>query len=239
VIPLDVPVELGREEARRRVLEELDKAKYGGMPQWLEALLDRLFEWLRRIVEFVLEAGAGPRAVGGGINFGFLIILLVILAGIALVVWKVGLPRWRGRRPRGAEVELAADERLRVAGEHAVGDLQRLFELLEPSGERREGQTQRPGFVVVPGGADSQPRPAAREDVERGRRLDEEARRPIRDCSDERPELDSAGVRRGPGQGAVGLEHRLVGWAEHLDLEEVIHEPQAVDTSLLGGRHVA
>src|SRR5690606_33146425 len=127
VIPLDVPVELGREEARRRVLEELDKAKYGGMPQWLEALLDRLFEWLRRIVEFVLEAGAGPRAVGGGINFGFLIILLVILAGIALVGWKVGLPRWGGRRPRGAGGERGADvgpEGCRAAAEQyaAAGD---------------------------------------------------------------------------------------------------------------------
>jgi len=51
----------------------------------------------------------------------------VIRAGVALVVWKVGRPRWRGRRPRGAEVELAADvepEGYRAAAEQyaAAGD---------------------------------------------------------------------------------------------------------------------
>lgn len=107
--PLDIPVELGRDEARQRVLAELEKAKYGGIPPWLEDLLERAMELLIRFVDFVLGITNGPQTAGGGINIGFVFIVLVILIGIALVVWKVGLPRWRERRPRSAEVELEAD----------------------------------------------------------------------------------------------------------------------------------
>src|SRR5690606_14957638 len=42
----------------------------------------------------------------------------------------------------------------------------------------------------------------------------------------------------GPSQGGIGLEHRLFGWAHHRDLEEVVHEPDAVEPHLLGGGYV-
>ncbi|WP_152364683.1 DUF4129 domain-containing protein [Microlunatus speluncae] len=110
MIPLDVPVELGREEARRRVLEELAKTKYEGeLPPWLQDLMNRLQDLLIEIVRFVLGLGSPAGAAGGGINIGFVIMVAVIVIGIGLLVWKVGLPRWRRSRIRDADVELDAD----------------------------------------------------------------------------------------------------------------------------------
>src|SRR5690606_36627670 len=77
------------------------------------------------------------------------------------------------------EPELAADEGLGVAREHAVGDLEHLLELLESRDERGERQPQRPGLEVVPGGTYPQPGSPAREDVEGRGRLHEHARRPV------------------------------------------------------------
>lgn len=109
MIPLDVPVELSREEARRRVLEELGKSRYTEMPQWLRDLLQWLYELMEKIITFVLDATSGPAASGGGgINVAFVIILVLIAAAIALLIWKVGLPRWQTRRRRrDAEVDLS------------------------------------------------------------------------------------------------------------------------------------
>lgn len=110
MIPLDVPVELSREEARRRVLEELGKSRYTELPQWLTDLLQRLFELISRIADFVRGVSPGPAASGGsGINVAFVVILLLIAVGIALLIWKVGLPRWQTRRRRDAEVDLSED----------------------------------------------------------------------------------------------------------------------------------
>ncbi|GAB3759418.1 DUF4129 domain-containing protein [Microlunatus parietis] len=109
MIPLDVPVELSREEARRRVLEELGKSRYAEMPQWLRDLLQWLSELLERIVTFVLGVSSGPAAAGGGINVAFVVILVLIAAGIALLIWKVGLPRWQTKRRRDAEVDLSEE----------------------------------------------------------------------------------------------------------------------------------
>ena len=38
LMPLDIPVGIDRDEARRRAVEELAKARYGGTPDWLEAV---------------------------------------------------------------------------------------------------------------------------------------------------------------------------------------------------------
>lgn len=129
IIPLDVPVDLSRDEARRRVLAELEKGKYGGeLPPWLADLLKRLQELLLEIVRFVLGLDSGPLGGGdGAISIGFVIMLAVIVIGIGLLIWKVGLPRWRRSRARGAEVGLDADlepDDYRAAAERfaAAGD---------------------------------------------------------------------------------------------------------------------
>lgn len=126
LLPLEVPVRIGRDEAQRRAAEELAKAKYGGTPQWLIDLADRADSVVQRLVELFARFFGGPTAGGGGVSWGFVIAVLILLAAVALVVWRVGLPRWRGRR-RDAEVELdptraAQDYRSRSEEHAAAGD---------------------------------------------------------------------------------------------------------------------
>ena len=60
---------------------------------------------VQRLVELFVRI-FGDR-VGGRrrINWGFLLAVLLLLAAIGLVVWRVGLPRWQRRR-RDAAVDL-------------------------------------------------------------------------------------------------------------------------------------
>ena len=122
LVPLDIPIRVGGEEARRRAVDELAKAKYGGLPDWADELLNRLGRVLDRIVEAVLRFVFGSPGGGAGISPGFVIAVVLLLVAIGLVVWKVGLPRWR-RRSRDAAVDLdasvpAADYR-HLAEQHA------------------------------------------------------------------------------------------------------------------------
>jgi hypothetical protein len=127
-VPLDIPIRIGGEEARRRAAEELAKAKYGGLPDWADEILNRLGRVVDRIVEAVLRFVFGSPAGGAGISPGFVIAVVLLLVAIGLVVWKVGLPRWRGRS-RDVVVDLdasvpAADYR-HFAEQHAEhGDWQ-------------------------------------------------------------------------------------------------------------------
>jgi hypothetical protein len=128
LVPLDIPIRIGGEQARRRAVEELAKAKYGGLPDWADELLNRLGRVLDRIVEAVLRFVFGSPGGGAGISPGFVIAVVLVLVAIGLVVWRVGLPRWR-RRSRDAAVDLdasvpAADYR-HLAEQHAkLGDWQ-------------------------------------------------------------------------------------------------------------------
>ena len=126
LLPLAVPVRIGPEEAQRRAAEELAKAKYGGTPQWLSDLADRADAAVSRLVELFLRAFDHRLGAGGGVNWGFVVAVLLLLAAVVLVVWRVGLPRWRGRR-RDAAVELdptraAADYRTTADQAAAAGD---------------------------------------------------------------------------------------------------------------------
>jgi hypothetical protein len=126
LLPLEVPVRIGRDEAQRRAAEELAKAKYGGTPQWLSDLAERADAVASRLVELFLRIFGDRLGTGGGVNWGFVIVVLILLAAVVLVVWRVGLPRWRGRR-RDAEVELdptraPADYRTTAEQAAAAGD---------------------------------------------------------------------------------------------------------------------
>ena len=92
--PLEVPVDVGRDEARERAVEELAKAKYGGMPPWVEDGLDRLGRLVERIVEPVLSWQPDR---GAGVNPGFVLVVVLLVVAIAGVVWRVGVPRWQTR----------------------------------------------------------------------------------------------------------------------------------------------
>jgi hypothetical protein len=126
LLPLEVPIRIGRDEARRRAAEELAKAKYGGTPQWLLDLADRADSVAQRLVDFFLRIFGDRVGGGAGINWGFVVVVLLLLAAVVLVVWRVGPPRWRGGR-RDAAVELdptraAADYRTAAEQAAAAGD---------------------------------------------------------------------------------------------------------------------
>lgn len=126
LVPLEVPVRIGRDEAQRRAADELAKAKYGGTPEWLIELGERADGLVQRLVDLFLRFLGGPQSSGAGVSWGFLVAVLVLLVAIGLVLWRVGLPRWRGRR-QDAAVELdparaAADYRTTSAEAAAAGN---------------------------------------------------------------------------------------------------------------------
>jgi hypothetical protein len=99
-IALDIPVRLGRDEARRRAEEELAKAKYGGRNPGWDSLLERISRWLERLSDLYLRLTRSGQP-GDGVSWGFVVAVLVLLVALGLVIWKVGLPRWRGRTAAG------------------------------------------------------------------------------------------------------------------------------------------
>lgn len=100
MLPFDIPIDVGREEAQRQAAEELAKAKYPQMPQNVRDLLNGVYEWLGELLRNIL---AGP-INGGTVNIVWLIFAVIVVGGIVLIVWKVGLPRLN--RHRDAEVGL-------------------------------------------------------------------------------------------------------------------------------------
>jgi hypothetical protein len=127
LLPLDVPVGLGRDDARQRAAEELSKAKYGGRPEWLEEAAERAARFVELLVELYLRL-TGGRPGGEGVSWGFLLAVAILVAGLVLVVWKVGLPRWRRRTQPGSlalDSRVAAEDYRSLAQEHAArGDWQ-------------------------------------------------------------------------------------------------------------------
>lgn len=122
-VPLAIPIRIGRDEAQRRAAEELGKAKYGGTPDWLDGVANRLDTFLQRILDVLLPFLLRERGGGGGVNWGFVLAVALILVAIALVVWRIGLPRWQ-KRQRVASLDLdprrGADDYRRLAEGHAT-----------------------------------------------------------------------------------------------------------------------
>ena len=100
-------------------------------------------------------------------------------------------------------------------------------------GRERDPETFRLRFE--PSRTDAEVGAAARQDVERRRRLDEHRRLPVDRAADERAELDARRARRDVPERRVSLEHRVVfGLAPARYLEEVIHQPEAREAGVLG-----
>ncbi len=97
LVPLDVPVTLTREQAQRLAEAELAKAKYGGLPDWLYRLLDRVGELIGRLLlNGTPGSGGGPLVI---------VVAVLLVLAIAVILWRVGLPRLRRRRT-DSEIEL-------------------------------------------------------------------------------------------------------------------------------------
>lgn len=127
-IPLDIPIRLGREEAQRLAAEELSKLRYGlELPPWATAFKERITRLLDRILEAMFGLDPQGDGAGGGSGAWYVLILvLVLVAAVALVVWRVGLPRWNSRRVVGqvdADSEVSAKQyRSLAAAAAARGD---------------------------------------------------------------------------------------------------------------------
>lgn len=102
ILPLSPPIGIDREGAQRRADEELSKAKYSHMPEWLQHLLDWGDRMLRGLVQTVVS---GPQ-VGGGVSWGLVAVVVILLALVGIVIWRVGLPRWRQVRRPDAQVDV-------------------------------------------------------------------------------------------------------------------------------------
>ncbi len=114
--PLDIPVTLGRGEAQRRAAAELAKAKYGGVPDWVTDFLAMLRRFLVRLTDWLLLSRAG----GGGANPLVVVVAVLLVAAVAIIIWRVGLPRLRHRT--GAEADIAVDPTRSPASYRAQAD---------------------------------------------------------------------------------------------------------------------
>ena len=101
----DIPILIGRDEARRRAEEELAKAKYGGTPDWLSDALRPGSSARRAVHRAAGRLASGPAGAGTGINWGFLIAVASCSSPSRWSVWRVGLPRWRRRRAAPGRLE--------------------------------------------------------------------------------------------------------------------------------------
>lgn len=108
---------VGREEARQAAERELSKAIYHeNEPTVLERLADRVMTWISDLLDRML--GATP---GGGL--GLLVVTLLVVALVAVVLWRVGPMR---RQARGSAQVLDEsgptdpDEHRRRADAHAA-----------------------------------------------------------------------------------------------------------------------
>ena len=137
---------------------------------------------------------------------------------------------------RPGQLVVGAFEGCVVSAPHLQADLQCLFQALEALGEWREEKAEPCGLLFVPGGADSEHRPAAGEHVEGRHRLRQQAGLAVDDAGDEGEQLHPA---RGPGEEAEGrrrLEHLLFRTTASDHLEEMVHDAYPIEARGLGGR---
>ena len=148
--------------------------------------------------------------------------------------WTALLDRL-GQAARIRDRVVLTAERHVVPAEHRPADLHRFLEPVETHLVPRVLEPERIVLDVVPGAADAENGPTLRDDVERGDDLRQQPRVAVGHAGDERAELDPLGASGQRPEQRVGLEHRLVRTAERGQLEEVVHDPDRVETGLLGG----
>jgi hypothetical protein len=123
-VPLDIPIRLGRDQAAQRAAEELAKAKYGGAPDWLLRLGDRGERFVDQLLDLIFANQLGRGS--GGISPGLVIVVVTLLTVLALLIWRVGLPRWLARREEPVlgldATRAAADYRSDAEAYAAAGD---------------------------------------------------------------------------------------------------------------------
>lgn len=119
-----VPVDVGRDEARRAAHRELGKAIYHQHdPSQFQRLLDKLMEWLADLLAHLANLTSGTTASG----WVGLVVVVLLVAGVVILVWRRagGLQRSR-RRARAALLEtdgrVTAAQQRALAARHAAAE---------------------------------------------------------------------------------------------------------------------
>jgi Domain of unknown function (DUF4129) len=115
-LSLDVPVDPDAPEAQRLIVAELSKAEYqNAKPSWFDRLASAFFDWLSSLNVGGIQ---GPPA------FGFVIIIVVVVAGLAVAFLIFGVPRLNRKSSVSAQLFGEHDERnsaqIRAAAEAAA-----------------------------------------------------------------------------------------------------------------------
>ncbi|HEX6446538.1 MAG TPA: DUF4129 domain-containing protein [Streptosporangiales bacterium] len=109
---LGVPVDVGRDEARRAAHRELGKAVYHQHePSQFQRLLDRLLDWLSHLAGIT----SGTTASGW---IGLVVVVLLVL-GVVVLVWRRAGGLRRSRRRQQAAL-LETDTRVTAAQQRAL-----------------------------------------------------------------------------------------------------------------------
>jgi len=149
-LPTDVPVHVGRDEARAAAVRELLAPIYHRDEP---TIYDRARTWLgkelARLIQFAV-------AVTPGGPWGILVLVVVVGSIVALVLWRRGAPaRSHARRPfalRGADLRSAEEMRAAAERAAAAGDwtlaVQERFRAVVRGLEQRTVIERRPGWTA-------------------------------------------------------------------------------------------
>lgn len=145
-LPFEVPVDLGREQARELARDELAKQVYR---QAEPSLTERVLRWLYEHLADLLDGAAG---VSPGGYLGLAVLLLAVVAAVVAVRLKVGPLGRTGRaeeplflgRPRSSAEHRAAADAHAAAGEWAEAVRER-FRAVVRALEERSLLDPRPG----------------------------------------------------------------------------------------------
>ena len=124
--PHTAPLEVTREEGRRRAVEELSDPLYGESEP---SLIDRFLAWLTELLDRLAAAGEGV-VPGGWLLAAVLLVVLVLV--VVLIVYLRPSRNRRAEPPlhegeaRSAADHRAASDRAEAAGEYAVAVTERL-----------------------------------------------------------------------------------------------------------------
>ncbi|WP_231493944.1 DUF4129 domain-containing protein [Nocardiopsis sp. CNT312] len=109
--------EVTREEGQRRALEELSDPLYG---ERVPTLLERFMEWLRELLNGVVEVGSG--VFGGWAVLGPVLVVLAVLLVWLLVYLRPSASRRRGAVVHEEDARSVADHRAAAEACERAGD---------------------------------------------------------------------------------------------------------------------
>ncbi|MQA03694.1 MAG: DUF4129 domain-containing protein [Streptosporangiales bacterium] len=121
---MNVPVGVGREEARRLAERELDEPAYGQNESWADKLQQWLDDVLSRLDDIFDDIQPTDSTVGGW--FGLVVIVLIVVLVIVLVRYRAGTMQRARRRSEAALLEpvqfVSAAQQRNTADEYATGE---------------------------------------------------------------------------------------------------------------------